>query len=56
MMRILVYPTPIPAGQVSLRVTNSFALSHELIVLPLAPGQLSGQRLSGPDGRVDESG
>jgi uncharacterized cupredoxin-like copper-binding protein len=56
MMRILVYPTPIPAGQVSLRVINSGALSHELVVLPLAPGQLAGQRLSGADGRVDESG
>jgi hypothetical protein len=56
MMRILVYPTPIPAGQVSLRVTNTGGLSHELVVLPLAPGQLPGQRLSGPDGRVDESG
>ena len=56
MMRILVYPTPIPAGQVSLRVTNSGALSHELVVLPLAPGQRPGQRLSGRDGRVDESG
>ena len=56
MMRILVYPNLIPAGQVSLRVTNRGALSHELVVLPLAPGQLSGHRLSGPDSRVDESG
>lgn len=56
MMRILVYPTSIPAGQVSLRVTNGGALSHELVVLPLANGQLPGKRLSGPDGRVDESG
>lgn len=56
MMRILVYPTPIPAGQVSLRVTNTGALAHELVVLPLPAGQLPGQRLSGPDGRVDEAG
>lgn len=56
MMRILVYPSLIPAGQVSLRVTNTGGLSHELVVVPLAPGQLPGQRPSGPDGRVDESG
>ncbi|OBC00369.1 hypothetical protein A5784_20275 [Mycobacterium sp. 852013-50091_SCH5140682] len=55
MMRILVYPSPIPMGQVSLRVVNTGGLSHELVVVPLAPGKLPGQRPSGPDGRVDES-
>ncbi|WP_458315377.1 sulfocyanin-like copper-binding protein [Mycolicibacterium brisbanense] len=56
MMRILLYPHLIPAGEVSLRTTNTGGLSHELVVLPLATGQLPGQRPSGPDGRVDESG
>jgi hypothetical protein len=31
-------------------------LTHELVVLPLAGGQHAGQRLTGPDGRVDETG
>jgi uncharacterized cupredoxin-like copper-binding protein len=56
MMRILVNPATVPAGQVSFRVFNSGWLTHELVVLPLAPGQSPGQRAIGPDGKVDESG
>jgi len=41
---------------VSLRVHNSGALTHEVIVLPLGSGQYPGQRAIGTDGRVDESG
>lgn len=56
MMRLLANPAAVPAGPVSLRVTNTGALNHEVVVLPLAAGQPPGQRVSGPDGRVDESG
>jgi uncharacterized cupredoxin-like copper-binding protein len=56
MMRLLINPSTVPAGQVSLRVTNTGALTHEVVVLPLAQGQAPGQRISGPDGKVDESG
>ena len=56
MMRIFLNPSTVPAGPVSLRATNTGALPHELVVLPLPVGQVPGQRLSGPDGTVDESG
>ncbi|WP_018604265.1 sulfocyanin-like copper-binding protein [Mycobacterium sp. 155] len=56
MMRIVVNPATVPPGQVSFRVTNAGALSHELVVLPLAKGQYPGQRAIGPDGKVDETG
>lgn len=56
MMRIIVNPATIPPGQVSFRVTNAGALNHELVILPLAKGQYPGQRVIGPDGKVDEAG
>ncbi|MHA7666594.1 sulfocyanin-like copper-binding protein [Mycolicibacterium sp. HS_4_1] len=56
MMRIMVYPNLIPAGQISLRVDNTGTVAHEMVVLPLPAGQLPGQRVSGADGRVDEAG
>lgn len=56
MMRLWVNPTTVPAGQVSLRVYNTGVLAHEAMVLPLPQGQQLGQRLSGPNGEVDESG
>ena len=55
MMRIFVNPSTVPAGQVSFRAINTGGLSHELVVLPLPQG-LPGQRVSGPDGKVDETG
>ena len=56
MMRVLVSPATVPAGPVSLRVRNTGGLVHEVVVLPLPQGQFPGQRVSGPDGKVDESG
>lgn len=56
MMRLLVNPSTVPAGQVSLRVTNTGAMTHEVVVLPLVQGQPVGRRVSGPDGKIDESG
>lgn len=56
MMRIFLNPISVPAGPVSFRAVNTGALVHELVVLPLSSGQVPGQRPSGPDGRVDESG
>lgn len=54
--RVFVNPSTVPAGPVSLRVRNKGALTHEVVVLPLPQGQLPGQRVSGPDGKVDETG
>lgn len=56
MMRLTVNPTSVPAGQVSLRVTNNGTLAHEVIVMPLGPGQNPGQRPIGNNWEVDESG
>lgn len=56
MMRIFVSPATVAAGPVSFRVLNTGALVHELVVLPLPVEQFAGRRLSGPDGKVDETG
>lgn len=56
MMRLSVNPTSVPAGQVSLRVANNGWLPHEVIVMPLGPGQSPGQRPIGGNWEVDEAG
>jgi uncharacterized cupredoxin-like copper-binding protein len=56
MMTLTATPMTAHAGTVSLRVTNTGYLTHELVVLPLAVGQRAGQRSIGSDGKVDESG
>ena len=56
MMRLLASPTSVPAGTVSLTVTNSGYLTHELVVLPLSAGQQPGTRAISAAGTVDEAG
>ncbi len=56
MMRVLVTPDAVRVGTVSLRVRNTGAMTHELVVLPLSDGQAVGLRRVGGDGRVDEAG
>jgi hypothetical protein len=56
MMRVVAAPASIPAGTVSLRVTNTGTLTHELVVLPLAAGQPPGSRVVGSDRTVCEAG
>ena len=56
MMRVLTSTTTAPAGLVSLTVTNTGYLTHELVVLPLAAGQQPGTRTVSSDGKVDETG
>ncbi len=46
----------VPAGRVSLRVTNAGTVDHEVVVLPLGADQRIGQRTVRADGTVDESG
>jgi uncharacterized cupredoxin-like copper-binding protein len=41
---------------VSFAVTNTGGLLHELVILPLPADRSAGQRTTGADGRVDESG
>jgi uncharacterized cupredoxin-like copper-binding protein len=56
MMRLAVHPAVVPSGVTSLRVINTGALTHEVIVLPLPPGQGVGERPTGPDGKINEAG
>lgn len=56
MMRLTATPRSVPAGQVSLRVTNNGMLPHEVIVMPLGQGQNPGQRPVGADWKIDEAG
>ncbi len=56
MMRVLASRSSVAAGTVSLRVANTGALTHELVILPLAAGQQPGSRPVGPDGTVSETG
>jgi uncharacterized cupredoxin-like copper-binding protein len=56
MMRIFITPRNVPHGTVSIRVINTGALTHELVVLPLPARQDIGQRPIAADGTVDEAG
>ncbi|MFE9174251.1 sulfocyanin-like copper-binding protein [Streptomyces kebangsaanensis] len=56
MMWLRAAPSRVPAGTVSLRVVNSGALTHEVVVLPLRAGQTAGERPVGSDGKVSEAG
>lgn len=55
MMSVRTNPATVPAGQVSFVVRNTGVWIHELMVLPLGPGQYPGQRPIGADNKVDES-
>lgn len=56
MARIFASPSAVGHETVSLRVSNTGAWTHELVVLPLPPGQSIGQRPVGANGKVDERG
>jgi uncharacterized cupredoxin-like copper-binding protein len=55
-MMLRATPATVPAGQVSLVASNMGWRTHELVVLPLAADAAAGQRVPGPDGKVDEAG
>ena len=55
-MMLRALPAVVHAGTTSFVVANMGWRTHEMVVLPLAPGQQAGQRAPGPDGRVDERG
>lgn len=46
----------VPAGQVTVLLRNAGTRPHELLVVPLAPGQAVGQRAVGADDRISETG
>jgi len=55
-MRATLAATPptVPSGRVSFAAFNTGVLVHELVVLPL-PADGPGTRLTGTDGKIDES-
>ena len=55
-MMLRAVPAQVPSGQVSFVVGNMGWRTHELVLLPLGPGQNEGERVAGADGRVDETG
>lgn len=55
-MRLHISTTTVPAGQVSFVAQNMARRTHELVILPLAPGQQPGARTSGADGKIEETG
>jgi uncharacterized cupredoxin-like copper-binding protein len=55
-MMLRAVSTSVPAGLVSFVVGNMGWRTHEMVVLPLAPGRAAGRRTPGSDRRVDESG
>jgi uncharacterized cupredoxin-like copper-binding protein len=55
-MMLQAWPATLPSGEVSLVATNMGLRTHELVVLPLTPGAAGGERDTGADGRVDETG
>lgn len=55
-MMLRAVPATVPAGKVGFVVGNMGWRTHEMVVLPLAPGQEAGQRVPGADGKVDETG
>ena len=55
-MRLRTDTSAVPAGTVSFVAANIGTTEHELVVLPLAPGQDAGARAVRADGTVDETG
>jgi hypothetical protein len=56
LMLLRATPRSVTAGQISIVAANRGWRSHELVVLPLPTGASPGQRVTGTDGRVDETG
>lgn len=55
-MLLRAFPRTVPAGRVTFVAENMGWRAHELVILPLAPGAVDGQRTPGTDGTVSETG
>ena len=55
-MMLRAVPANVPAGSVTFVAENMGWRTHELVILPLDTGESAGQRVPGPDGRIDETG
>jgi uncharacterized cupredoxin-like copper-binding protein len=54
-MMLRAAPDQVPSGTITFVVANMGWRTHELVVLPLAPGGTAGELQPGPDGTVDEA-
>lgn len=55
-MMLHASPATVASGRISLVVENVGWRTHELVILPLAPGTQTGRPIPGSDGKVDETG
>jgi len=55
-MRLVASPSTTSVGVTSIIVKNLGWRTHELVIMPLSGNQNSGERVSGVDGKVSESG
>jgi uncharacterized cupredoxin-like copper-binding protein len=55
-MMLRAVPARVASDQVGFVVGNMGWRTHELVLLPLGPGQNAGERVPGADGKVDETG
>jgi uncharacterized cupredoxin-like copper-binding protein len=56
MMRVSLDRSTIVAGEISFLAINGGSVNHELVILPLPPGQIVGTRPIGADAKIDENG
>ena len=54
-MTLRAVPATVPAGQISLVVSDVGWRTHELVILPLMNGSAAGQRIPGSNGKVPET-
>jgi uncharacterized cupredoxin-like copper-binding protein len=54
-MMLRAVPERVQSGQISFVVANMGWRTHEMVVLPLGPGQQAGGRVPGANGRVGET-
>jgi uncharacterized cupredoxin-like copper-binding protein len=55
-MMLRAVPAQVASDQISFVVGNMGWRTHELVILPLGPGQNAGKRVPGANGKADETG
>lgn len=55
-MRLTADRATVQHGEVSFLVTNAGRLAHEMVILPMPGTQIAGTRVTGGDGKIDETG
>ncbi|KRE48075.1 hypothetical protein ASG92_26865 [Arthrobacter sp. Soil736] len=55
-MRLTADRATVQHGEMAFLVTNAGRLAHEMVILPLPGTQIAGTRVTGGDGKIDETG